>query len=102
MSRSYRKTPFLGNAGDKGESQYKQAHSQKERARVRALLAHRLYDRLVGQLVRFNEYDTDRDGRKYLPEWFPGRTRIYPFENQQHNILWSEPDPSLAKKRLSK
>ena len=65
MSRSYRKTPIFGNCGSGGMPIYKRYRAGRERARVRARIAHGEYDNLDTELAPWNEWDCPRDGKHW-------------------------------------
>lgn len=66
MTRSYRKVPIfrLASAGG-SEKWYKRYHSSRERRRVKDALRRGEFLLLHFQQVRWNEWDTGRDGKTF-------------------------------------
>jgi len=64
MSRT-RRRPFATNVDGDGEHFYKRQRAGTERARVRAAIARGNYDDIDHQIVPWDEYDTNRDGKHY-------------------------------------
>lgn len=107
MSRSYRKTPIAGIASWDGVKFYKRLHSHQERTKLRQCLRAGDYD--VGyQLVRWNEYECSRDGKRWNKNYFDGDiTRYvngYPYPNKYLAIKATVRvyDKGVSKRRKSK
>jgi len=70
MSRSFKKTPIVGNACSKSERFAKKNRSHRERVALRKAISHE--DEADVQLIPWDEWDTGRDGKhRFNPEEYP-------------------------------
>ena len=73
MSRSYLKTPITGITTADSVAWSKQYRAGRERMRVRCMLADGDWELLGFQQVPWNEWDCERDGKRYWGRKMPKR-----------------------------
>lgn len=72
MTRSYKHTPVVGMTTAESDRGYKKMRASRERARERELIAHGEWDALEHELVPWEVWDTDKDGKMWFdPDEYP-------------------------------
>ena len=69
MARSRKKTPITGTCCATSERYYKRVRAHQERQAVRQALAGGDYAAAEAEMVPWDEYETGRDGKSWMPNW---------------------------------